>query len=66
MSSVPAPMCLSCRHLMAGTLTCAAYPDGIPEEILDSEIDHRKPYDRDNGVQFEPLPGHTADELDLD
>lgn len=43
-----------------GTGSCDAYPthaDAIPAEIWWNHFDHRKPYDGDNGVQFEALPG---------
>lgn len=40
--------------------TCAAFPDGIPEPILNG-FDHRRPFPGDGGVRFvrdpdKPLP----------
>ena len=35
--------------------TCKAYPEGIPEEILTGEVDHRTPYKGDHGIMFEKL-----------
>lgn len=44
-------MCLECeRH--NGDLTCGAYPNGIPPAIVFSEVDHRKPFKGDHGLQF--------------
>jgi len=37
-------------------ITCDAFPDGIPDEILDMEDDHLEPFEGDNGIQFEPRP----------
>jgi hypothetical protein len=34
---------------------CLAFPDGIPEEILDGLVDHKKPYPGDNGITYEPV-----------
>ena len=43
--------CLECKHRLAG-LTCAAFPDGIPDSILTGLVDHRKRYKRDRGITF--------------
>lgn len=55
MSNEPA-ICAYCRHRGAKGphgLTCAAYPNGIPREILDFAADHRLPLPGDRGIQFE-------------
>jgi hypothetical protein len=62
-TSVATPICYSCAHLNEGEgMTCTAFPDGIPDEILNSEADHRLPYPGDNGIQFAQSP--TAPEPD--
>jgi hypothetical protein len=51
------PLCLACQRLRLdrqGHWTCAAFPGGISQEFLDSEIDHRLPYPGDQGIRFEP------------
>ena len=54
-----APICFSCAHLFddslggKGNFKCKAFPDGVPESIRSMEIDHDKPVDGDNGIQFE-------------
>ncbi len=60
-----APMCWICRHYddSAGVMACAAFPEGIPQPIIDFEFDHREPHPDDNGVQFEPLPDCTSARL---
>ena len=48
--------CVFCKHKILTVeriKKCAAYPDGIPQAILDMEVDHRKPYNGDNGITFE-------------
>lgn len=60
------PMCQWCRHLRRANasekspFTCDAYPDGIPDAILNGNVDHRLPYAGDRGILFEareePLP----------
>lgn len=49
-------MCMTCSRLREG-LVCEAYPDGIPEEILDNRVDHRVPQPGDRGLHYEPQEG---------
>ena len=54
---VIAVQCFNCIHLGSKNskgLTCKAFPDIIPEKIIDNKFDHREPYEGDNGIQFEP------------
>ena len=44
--------CISCTHYRMGG-RCEAYPEGIPYEIISGQVDHKKPYKGDNGIQFE-------------
>ncbi len=58
MTSTTPPMCMACAR-MRGTdpdkgRVCEAYPDGIPDEILDGAWDHRFPKPGDRGLQFLP------------
>lgn len=47
--------CTTCRHFVGGSIPpkCAAFPRGIPDDILDGEEDHRQPVRGDNGIQYE-------------
>lgn len=57
------PMCTFCRHRPVRTdkpLTCHAFPDGIPREILELQLDHRLPLLDDHGVLFEPIDAEAA------
>ena len=50
------PQCFNCKHFHNNrAMTCAAFPDGIPEPILVAEHDHRKPYPGDHDIRFEPI-----------
>ena len=56
----PAPDCYKCKHLHPkepaadSPMTCAAFPDGIPDEIFFEGVSHKKSYPGDTGVKFEP------------
>jgi len=60
----PIPLCLDCRHFLdapnKGGFICEAFSDGIPKRILVREVDHREPYEGDNGIQFEPIAQEPA------
>lgn len=56
------PQCMSCKHVSEDGkrresgecyLPCAAFPDGIPDEILANDVWHDHPYPGDHGIQFE-------------
>ena len=44
--------CTTCTHALPG-LRCTAFPQGIPDEILDGENLHTKPFKGDNGIRYE-------------
>lgn len=46
--------CNTCAHYYVGG-ACAAFPDGIPQEIITGEHDHREPYNNDKGLRWEPI-----------
>ena len=63
MTTIAPPICIGCAHLV-GTLRdprCAAFPAGIPREILHSKVDHRQPHHGDQGVTFEPRTEKDAE-----
>jgi hypothetical protein len=45
--------CVDCRHKHTTGPTCTAFPEGIPEVILQNGHDHREPYPGDHGIHFE-------------
>ncbi len=61
-----APMCMYCKHFHENRLSfhCEAYPDGIPEDIYETRVDHRKPYEGDGGIRFEPADDTTDEQLE--
>lgn len=61
------PLCFICRHYLTG-YTCEAFPAGIPDSIIYSEIDHRRPAPGDRGIRFEPssVLGQDPDFLPAD
>ena len=51
--------CARCARLHARTvrtppITCQAFPDGIPHEVVFDEVDHVKPSPGDHGLQWTP------------
>lgn len=46
--------CNNCRR-NRGNLSCDAFPNGIPLNILRNDFDHRNPYSGDNDLQYSPL-----------
>lgn len=66
--------CIYCKHFQGATSQgnpqgnpfatpkiCAAFPQGIPQEVLLTIHDHRLPFDGDHGVRYEP----TSEEEDF-
>lgn len=46
--------CLRCKHFTPKYgFSCSAF-DRIPNEIIDMDFDHRKPYPGDKGIRWEP------------
>lgn len=52
--------CSVCAHAHTTGPTCSAYLDGIPDEIMYNEHDHRQFFDGDHGIRFDPLPGQRS------
>lgn len=49
------PACNKCQHLNRGTFSCKAFPERIPNEILDGDNDHTKPLpNQGNDLVFTP------------
>ncbi len=56
------PICAMCGHRTTG-LTCAAYPEGIPEPIFRGREDHTIAYFGDHGIQFELADDVTPEQF---
>ncbi len=52
---VEPPLCINCKHLSPDNWSCAAFTEQIPDEVVASIWDHRKPIDGDHGIQYEPI-----------
>lgn len=51
MDSVYIP-CNYCKHRIGTTITCKAFPKGIPKELM-LRGEHDTPFPNDNGIRFE-------------
>ena len=49
-----APQCNSCKNVITWK-NCKAFPQGIPEELLEGKWDHTEPYPGDNGILYDPV-----------
>ncbi len=47
------PQCLTCKHWVSPGTHCAAFPEGVPKDILMNIVDHKVPVKGDNGIQYE-------------
>lgn len=70
MTTLLAPICLGCKNLRdssreSATLRCSAFPDGIPEAIITSQKDHRKPVAGDRGIRFVARSDEASDYANL-
>ena len=46
-------ICINCKNYLSG-LTCKAFTEGIPDEILNGDNNHSKPLpDQENNIVFE-------------
>ena len=58
MTTIAMPLCPGCKHFNRDGgwgFRCAAFPDGIPDAITLSEADHRRSFEGDQGIRFEPI-----------
>ena len=63
MTQAPTPICYRCQYfkvppLKTKGLTCRAFPDGIPEDIILTGTSHIDPLPGDNGFQYKELTGN--------
>jgi hypothetical protein len=61
--------CDHCKHLLYPNEVgwkCAAFPDGIPRDIVENRHDHRTAYPGDQGLRWEPAEEEDRDFWDED
>ena len=52
--------CNFCKNLKKNA-TCRAFINGIPREITKNKFIHKKPYEGDNGIMYEPKSPEYAE-----
>jgi hypothetical protein len=59
------PVCVHKRGGRGERSSCAAFPMGIPQDLLFNRSDHRHPYPGDEGIRWQGKPGfeHPAGPL---
>lgn len=55
MTTRVAPICLACKYYLPDQ-DCTAFGTRIPDPIWQNAVDHRQPYQGDNGKQFTQDP----------
>ena len=50
----PAPLCFLCARYR-DSYRCEAFPEGIPFDIISSQVDHRLPAESDLGLHVVPV-----------
>ena len=68
MTTLLPPICLGCSHFRkqdGNKFTCDAFPGGIPDQIINSEAEHRQPYKGDNDIQYLPKTPDDAAYADM-
>ena len=51
------PICIGCAHFdqsEPAAMRCSAFPQGIPLDIAEGKVVHRKGYEGDHGLRYEP------------
>ena len=47
--------CFDCVNKHQGSVGCNAFPDGIPDDILDNSFIHTEAYPGDNGIRYQQV-----------
>ena len=59
MTSIAMPICIGCSHYDRTApgpgIRCTAFPCGVPDEIFESRTDHRRSFEGDQGIVFDPI-----------